>query len=343
MERSLYIQDTVNTRLVIRINTDKLISDSVFRKMDEIPGYLKHADTGSSNIQGYVPRKVVINDTLSVCRRNAVADVTFSDSLNFINDLRFIPSGRVLYGKKSETTNAGYQGREIILIENLKEGASLPLQPFRNDFITLAVFFAAFVIVSVRSALKNTLPEITRFFLFRGIGESSSRDVSSLFSWPSTIINFIAFLIYSMFAFSAATFYGVRPQEISPVLFLLILFGIVVFGITSRHFICRAAGNLSGQTDLFNEYLVTVYQSYRFGSILLYIFLILMTYTLFIPQKIWVLSGFASLVVFYCFRVSRLFSIFLKRGVSILFLILYLCALEFLPVLVLIKYFTGLV
>jgi hypothetical protein len=104
-----------------------------------------------------------------------------------------------------------------------------------------------------------------------------------------------------------------------------------------------AAGNLSGQTEAFNEYLVTVYQSYRFVSIILFVLVILITYTVFIPQKICVIAGFIVLAIFYVFRVSRLFLIFKKRDISILYLILYLCALEILPVLILIKYFTGLV
>jgi len=41
-------------------------------------------------------------------------------------------------------------------------------------------------------------------------------------------------------------------------------------------------------------------------------------------------------------RIIKLFSIFLNRNISILYLILYLCALELLPVVVLIKYFAGL-
>jgi hypothetical protein len=45
----------------------------------------------------------------------------------------------------------------------------------------------------------------------------------------------------------------------------------------------------------------------------------------------------------YLIRVIRLIIIFLNRNISIFYLILYLCALEILPVLIVIKYFTGLV
>jgi hypothetical protein len=44
----------------------------------------------------------------------------------------------------------------------------------------------------------------------------------------------------------------------------------------------------------------------------------------------------------YLIRVARLFMIFIRKSISIFYLILYLCALEFLPVVVLLKYFAGL-
>jgi hypothetical protein len=312
--------------------------------MDELPGYLKHADSGRAGKgSGFLPQKVVIDDTLSVCSRNSIADVTFYDSLNFIKDLKFIPAGRIGYRENTEIADSSQQMGQMVLVNDLKNGDPFPEKPFHNDFITIALFLSAFLLLSVRSALRKTLQEITRFFLFRGINESSSRDMSSLFNWQSTVINFISFLILSLFAFNAFTYFGIRSPGTSPSLFMLILFGIVVFGITSRHFLCKAAGNLSGEGDVFNEYLIAIYQSYRFSSIFLFTIVVLITYTVFIPQKIWLITGFLVLIVFYVFRVSRLFLIFLKRGISILYLILYLCALEILPVLILLKYFSGLV
>jgi hypothetical protein len=217
METGLYTQDTVNTRLVIHINTENLLSDSVFRKMDEIPGYLKHANSGRAGKEyGILPQKVVIDDTLSVCSRNSIADITFYDSLNFIKDLKFIPADRIAYPDNVEIADSGKQIVQIVLVKNLKNGDPLPEKPFHNDFITVVIFLAAFFLLSVRSALRKTLQEITRFFLFRGINESSSRDLSSLFNWQSTVINFISFLVLSLFAFSASTYYGMRPAGISP-------------------------------------------------------------------------------------------------------------------------------
>jgi hypothetical protein len=123
---------------------------------------------------------------------------------------------------------------------------------------------------------------------------------------------------------------------------MLISMGAVIFAVTSRHFICLAAGNLSGESEVFNEYLINVYQSYRFSSVILFAVVILLVYTVILPPRIIFILGAIALIIFYLLRVFRLFLIFMKRNISVLYLILYLCALEILPVLILVKYFTGL-
>jgi hypothetical protein len=232
--------------------------------------------------------------------------------------------------------------QQISVITDLKEGIALPGQPLHSDWIIAVILISACLYLVVRSATRRMWPELTRYLMLRGINESSSRDTGALFSWQSTLLNLISFTILGLFAFCAAAWYDIVPKGISPAIFILISFGIIVFGITSRHFICLAAGNLSGEADLFNEYLVSIYQSYRFSSIFIFIIVVLLVYTSFLPPQFCFFAGVAVLGVFYFYRVLRLSLIFLKKDISILYLILYLCALEILPVLILLKYFKSL-
>jgi hypothetical protein len=88
--------------------------------------------------------------------------------------------------------------------------------------------------------------------------------------------------------------------------------------------------------------MITVYQAYRYAALILFILVILLSYTeLFSAQMIFTI-GLIAFSALYLMRIIRLLLIFIKRDVSVLYLILYLCALEFLPVLVTVKYFTGL-
>jgi hypothetical protein len=333
-------QDTIKPKLVIRINTDNLIPDSVFRKLDEVPEHIR-ADSARLKRRTSTSQETAITDTTSVCSRNSIADVTFYDSTSFIRNLRQLPSAQFPF-QLAEKTGPDEKSQQMTIIRNLKEGTDLPERPFHHDWIIAIIFLSAYLWLILRSTTRSMFSELLRFLLFRGINESSSRNTGSLFTWQSTILNFVSFMIIGLFGFCAAEWYDFIPSGIGPFLFMLISMGMVIFGITSRHFMCLAAGNLSGESDVFNEYLITVYQSYRFTSVVLFGVVILLTYTDLSSAQVYFVFGVIVLIIFYLYRVFRLLLIFIKRNMSILYLILYLCALEILPVLIIVKYFTGL-
>jgi len=343
MISGLATQDTIKPGLSVRINTGNLIPDSVFRKMDEKPAHLRLSDSGKTvkYIKSPVYDDYVVTDTTSVCSRNFIADITFTDSLNFVAKLGQSQVKRFPF----TLTEAGGSSRKDLkeeIITILNDGRKIPEQPFRSDWIVVIIFIAAYLFILVRSTAGSLMPGITKFLLFRGINEPSSKDISSLFYWQSTVLNFISFLVIALFLYCAAIWYDLIPSGIPHFLLLLIITAVIAVGITLRHLICITTGNLSGQKEAFNEYLIGIYNFYRFSSIFISMVIVMLLYTLLLPAGAWITAGFIVLGFMYLNRILRLFLIFIKRDISILYLILYLCALEILPGLILIKYFTGL-
>ena len=187
------------------------------------------------------------------------------------------------------------------------------------------------------------LPGIYRFFLFKGINDSSSMDVGGLFTGHSKILNLISFSIIGLFTYYAASYYDLIPAGISGIFFWLICVGIIIMAVVLRHIVCVITGAMSGEKDAFREYLSGVYQSYRFSATFLFVLILLMSYTMILPARDSFRTGVVVLGILYLIRVFRLLIIFLNRNISIFYLILYLCALEFLPVVVTVKYISGLV
>jgi hypothetical protein len=179
--------------------------------------------------------------------------------------------------------------------------------------------------------------------LFRGINDPFSRDIGGLFHWQSTILNLISFLIIALFSYSAASYNDFIPFGIKGIVFWFISLGIIITAITLRHMVCIITGNASGEKEVFREYLLGVYQSYRLSALFLFVLIILMSYTVFFSAKVYFISGIIVIGLMYLIRVIRLFIIFINQNISIFYLILYLCALEILPVVISVKYFTGLV
>jgi len=280
-------------------------------------------------------------ETTSVCYRNNISDVTFFDTLNFINRITR-PSSDIFPYLFIEKNRDLKNKTRVVLQGHLKNGKEIPEKPYHDDWIIIVVLISVFIYAIISTYSGKLIREVKNFFLFRNIGNSSSSDLGELFHWQSTLFNLVSFLSLALFSYCASIYYEIIPATISGFLFWLILLMTVISSVTLRHIICYITGNVSGESAAFNEYIITIYLFYRYLAFILLIITILICYTTFLSAKPLIIAGFITTIILYLVRLTKLFLIFLIRNISIFYLILYLCALEFLPVGVLIKYFTGL-
>jgi len=294
------------------------------------------------DVAGNDYRPEAAKDTVLICKRNSISDFTFYDKANVIT--RIDPNSTEVfpftYVENNREINASLQER---LIKELKQGAALPEKTLQKDwaFGVLFVSVLLFTLVSITS--KSLMPAVSRFFLFKGINDFLKKDSRGLSMWQDLALNMATFNILAIFCYSIVSVNDLIPSGIGGFVFWLIALAAITTLVLMRHVVCKITGNISGERDIFNEYISVIYSSYRFSSLLMFIIIVLMHYTVLLPQSSYILPGTIVFIVMYLFRVIRLTYIFIKRGISIFYLILYLCALEILPVVVSIKYFTGLV
>jgi hypothetical protein len=279
-------------------------------------------------------------DTISVCSRNSIADLTFYDSVNVITriDERILQNFPFVFteisGKKLEETKAD-------LALHLKNGDGLPANLFQGDWILPLILLSTFILGIVKAESGRFFQGIAKFILFREINETTSREISSVFQWQSTLFNLSSFINISLFGFLTSLWFNILPFESKGIINWLMSFTITVSAFTARHILCVIIGNISGETEIFREYRTWIYQAYRLAGMLLLFLSVLILYTTLIPLISLFYAGFGLITILYLVRVFRLFLIFLNRHVSIFYLILYLCALEILPVVIIVKYVTG--
>jgi hypothetical protein len=278
----------------------------------------------------------------SVCYRNSIADISFFNPNNFVTKIDLNSSIGFPFNFIEKNRQIISEEREFIL-KHLKQGQEISATPFHNDWIVIIIVVVAFLFSVIRTTTTKMVTSITRFFLFRRVKDTSARELGELFHWQSTILNLISFLVIGIFFFDAALYYNLVPEGKGGIIFWLISLGIIASGITIRHIICVITGQISGEREIFRQYLLSVYQFYRYSAFILLIIIILMSYTLLLPVKASIISGFVVLGMMYLLRILRLMVIFINRNISIFYFILYLCGLEILPVLISIKYFSGLV
>jgi len=281
-------------------------------------------------------------DTTLTCIRNRIADVTFSDSSGIL----FQIDGTHLQDFPYLFTEINRKKSEEIrtdLVKHLRSGNDLPSDPFHNDWVLPVMLFSVFIYGTIKGESAKIFRAILKFISLRGINETTSRDIGSFFQWQSTLFNLASFINISLFGFITSVWYDIFPFDISSVVYWLFLFLIIISAFTLRHFICTVTGNISGEKEVFREYLSGIYQAYRLAGLFMLILTTLILYTSIMPVNTLIYIGFSLVALIYFIRVIHLFLIFINRHVSIFYLILYLCALEILPVVILVKYVTGLV
>lgn len=280
-------------------------------------------------------------DTASVCAKNSIAGVSFYDSTSYLLTIESSHHDRFPLTLIKTTRDRESRTTEI-LMQNLREGSRLPRQPFNADWLLFVIMTSIFLYSLISAVSRKFFHDMKRFFLFRGIGDQASGDIQALFHWQSTVINLVSFLNVALFVYCAADYYEFIPRMIPHFVFWIMCSALVIVAVTVRHAMCRITGNLSDQNDTFSEYIITVYLSYRYGAVMLFIISVLILYTGILETNKLFIAGLAITAAVYIIRVVRLFLIFIRKNISVFYLILYLCALEFLPVAVLMKYFAGL-
>jgi hypothetical protein len=306
---------------------------------------LKPGDQDTVKVS-HVPAKVPVRqpdhvqDDTSVCIRNSIADITFYPAGdNFIGKLK-VPASNQTLVLLSEKTQSRLAVEKEVLKRHLRDGEAIAPGEIRDDWFIFVLIAAGLLLTIVRSASGN-FHSVRRYFLFRGINDPESRDTGGMFSWQTTLFNSFSFLILSLFIYRAALYYGFIPTGFSNAGFWLASVAALIVALTLRHIICIATGSLSEKRDVFNEYLVSIYQFYQYSAILILVPVVMLSYATILSQEKWFIAGFVIMGLMYIFRITRLFIIFMNRNISVLYLILYLCALEFMPVAVMIRYFTG--
>lgn len=219
------------------------------------------------------------------------------------------------------------------------EGEPRPSGPVNSDM--------SFIVLSLSLLLVSLLTAFGRRSIIAGLSSISFRrheeivpaGTSEVFSWPPILRNAFTILNISLFTATAL----LVPDMAGPVRFqgpvalTAIIAGSFLAALLLRHLLCIALAGITGFKSLFREYMNVVYNSWFASSVILFILNGLILFAKIGNPVPFIISGIVVVSIFLLIRALRLLLIFHDRHVSIFYFILYLCALEVLPVLVILK------
>jgi len=219
------------------------------------------------------------------------------------------------------------------------DGEPRPRQVVNTDigFIILSLSLLLITLLTVfgRRSILGGLSSIS----FRRHEETVPAGTSEVFSWPPILRNIFTVLNVSLFAATALLVPGLADSDLlgGSAGLTAVLAGSFLAALLMRHLTSMILAGITGLKNLFREYMNVVYNIWFACAAFLFVLNGIILFAPLNKTLPFIISGLIVITILLLIRVLRLFSIFHDRHISIFYFLLYLCALEVLPVLVILK------
>jgi hypothetical protein len=175
------------------------------------------------------------------------------------------------------------------------------------------------------------------------LSENFLRDQSIFSRRVSMLLNLNFIITAGLFFYLVAVFFDMNPWILSPFNIFLASTGIVTFLLSARYIVSHLSGAVFSYHKLFKDYLSQILIIYKIAGIVLIPIIMAIAY---LPDNFriyLIITGLVLLAASVLFRFVKGIQLIFNKDVSRVYLILYLCTLEFLPALVIYKFFSSLV
>ena len=211
------------------------------------------------------------------------------------------------------------------------------LRPFRESWVIVLVLFLVLLYSLVRFFFPTELNSITHAFYSNQVLSKLNKEDTLFNSWPFVFLYLLFGLILGLYLYLTAKYFGISYPVEGFKLFLY-LSAIVIALFTLKIIVLRIVGFLFDSTRLVRDYVSVLYLSYFNAAILFLPIVIAYSLTSYRFSIIYSYLGVILLLLIFALQ-------FLRAAENILsnykfpkvYLIIYLCALEFCPLIILFK------
>jgi hypothetical protein len=219
------------------------------------------------------------------------------------------------------------------------DGLLWPQEKMSIDFGFILLSACLLLITVITVFGRKSIATGFAYLSFRRQPELSAPGTSEVISWPPIFRNIFTILNISLFASVSLLFTDTLRYNgtAASIKLTAIISGSLLAALMLRHLTCIIMAEVSGKKSVYREYMNVIYNTWFADAIILFI---LNAIILFAPLNNTlpvIISGIIITAIFLVIRILRLLTIFINRHISVLYFILYLCALEVLPVLVIMK------
>jgi hypothetical protein len=207
---------------------------------------------------------------------------------------------------------------------------------FNTDWITILIILTLVLFATVRVTSSKYISDLFLSLVNYTTSFRMFREKNYPISHGATQLDIIFYFTLSLFLFQVVNAFNLKLANNNFLLFLVSL-GIVLSYFLLKKIAYYALGLVFEGVAETNEYLFNMDIFNRILGIVLIPIVALINYYPADNPLFMVFTGISIVGVFYLFLLQRGISILLKKQFSIFYLFLYLCTLEFLPLLLIYK------
>ena len=213
-------------------------------------------------------------------------------------------------------------------------------QEFSNDIFTILFLVLLALLASVRGGYSKYIGSLFQAIFNYNASVRMYREKNYSFLHGAFRLEVLFYISVSIFVYQV-----IMSSSIGQVNFNLIELGktsgVLILFFLVKKLLYKTMGSLFIGTSDTNELMFNMDNFYRAAGVILFPVVAFITFSPFGSTIISIGTGVFTLVFFYGLLLKRAISILLKKQVSIIYLFLYLCTLEFLPLLLIYKVAVG--
>ncbi len=224
--------------------------------------------------------------------------------------------------------------------ENIKPARRIE---HKYDWLLGIFLFLVILFIWIRSFYSKFFSTLGNALMSYHLSLKLFEERNVLLQRVSIVLDFVYVIVFSVFLFQFIEYLDYPNARMKGINLYLVLFNVVMLYVLFRTFILRMIGSLFLARPLFAEYIHNTLVVNKGLGIALFPVVILIQY---LPYKILpviLVLGFVVVAAAFILKTMRSYQIIIRRNVLFLYLILYLCTLEILPLLLGFKFVKTLI
>lgn len=220
-----------------------------------------------------------------------------------------------------------------------QNGIVLPahkVNSFNTDWLTILMFVALALLASVRFTFANYVSSLFQSVVNYSTSSRMFRERNYSILSGAFRLDVLYYTIFSVFILQILGFFSIGNQRPGIFYYGKIL-GLVILYFVLKKFLYKLLGIIFKGIPETSEFIFNIDNFNRVTGIILIPVVALLAFYPYQYMFVIVIAGIATVFGLYFILLVRGISILLRKQFSILYLFLYLCTLEFLPLLLIFK------